>query len=233
MIRGLFRLIFKLLVFALIVFALTAVVLVYDGSSDSGDKADVALVTGRVDPLQDKADLPRLDRAIELYHKGEFPVIIVSEPFSARSPETPGDMERYLQNHGVPASAIIQNRAKEDTELNATGETARDVAAIMRVHGFKSVMVITDYYHVTRVKLALYHEGVENIEKAHVGKLDKTDVWNIGRDVVALYVYVGKVYLSPAAEKAKEEAQVGLEKAKVDAEAAKQKVDKSLDSMAK
>ena len=233
MIRRLFRLIFKLVFLALAIFALTAAVMIYDGSTDSGNKADVALVTGTVDPLQAKADLPRLDRAIELYHKGEFPVIIVSEPFSARFPETPEEMANYLERRGVPASAIIQDRAKPDDHLNATADTARDVAAIMKAHDFKSVLVITDYYHVTRVKLALYHEGVPTIEKAHVGKFDKVDAWNIGREVVAFYVYIGKVYLSPAAEKAKEEAQVGLEKAKIDAEAAKQKVDKSLDSMSK
>ena len=233
MIRRLFGLIFKLILIAIIVFVVTAAVMIYDGSTDSGDKANVALVTGQVDPLQNKADLPRLDRAIELYNKGEFPIIIVSEPFSPRSPETSATMAAYLRNHGIPASAIIEDHAKPEDHSQATGETARTVAEIMKSRGFKSVMVITDYYHVTRTKLALYHEGVPTIEKAHVGKFDKTDAWNIGREVVALYAYIGKVYLFPAAEKAKEEAQVGLEKAKVEAEQAKQKVDKSLDSMSK
>ena len=103
----------------------------------------------------------------------------------------------------------------------------------MKSHRFQSVMVVTDYYHMTRTKLALLHEGITEIGKAHVGKLRKEDAWKIGREVVALYDYIGKIYLLPAAKKVKKEALVGVDKAKADAEKTKEKVDKSLDSMAK
>ena len=138
-------------------------------------------------------------------------------------------MAEYLEAHGLPSSAIITyNQGEESTQ-----ETARIVAEIMKSHQFQSVMIISDYYRITRTKLALTHEGITNIEKAHVGKLQKEDAMKIGREVVALYDYIGKIYLLPAAEKAREEAQVGMDKAKSDAEQAKEKVDKNLDNMAK
>jgi creatinine amidohydrolase/Fe(II)-dependent formamide hydrolase-like protein len=55
----------------------------------------------------------------------------------------------------------------------------------------------------------------------------------IGREVVTLYDYLGKVYFLPAAEQVKKEAQVGMDKASADAEKATQKVSKSLDNLAK
>jgi hypothetical protein len=103
----------------------------------------------------------------------------------------------------------------------------------MKAHDLNSVMVVTDYYHVTRTKMALMHDGVISIQKAHVGKLSEDDAWEIAREVVALYTYVGRVYVLPVVEKVTQEAKVGVDKAKVDADEAKKKVDKGFDSMSK
>ena len=226
--RRFLNLIFQLLAAALLVFIGTAAWIVFDGLTDLGEKADVALVTGHADSSQGKAEEPRLDRVIKLYNDGEFPFIIVSASRDSGANNESEAMAKYLESHGIASNVIIVAHPGENTP-----ETARDVAEIMKSHEFKSVMIVTDYYHVTRVKLALSHEGITDIQKAHVGKLDKEDAWKIGREVIALYDYVGRVYLLPAAEKAKEEAQVGMDKAKADAEKAKEKVDKSLDNMAK
>ena len=237
--RRLFNVIFQLVAAALLIFLFTAVWIVFDGLNDLGEKADVALVIGHSELSEGNAEQPRLDRVIKLYNEGEFPFIIVSGS-TRRSTITinnrsgiftddrPAEMAKYLESHGVPSNAIIEGRQGQNTQ-----ETARDVAGIMKSHQFQSVMIVTDYYHMTRTKLALHHEGVAEIQKAHVGKLQKEDALKIGREVVALYDYVGKVYLLPAAEKVKEEAKVGMDKAKVDAEQAKKKVDKSFDGLSK
>jgi hypothetical protein len=103
----------------------------------------------------------------------------------------------------------------------------------MKERRFQSVMLVTDYYRMTRTHLVLMHDGVQQIEKAHVGKFQKEDVLAITREVIALYDYIGRTYLLPAAEKAKEEAQVGLDKASVEAGQAKQRLDKSIDGLKK
>jgi uncharacterized SAM-binding protein YcdF (DUF218 family) len=171
---------------------------------------------------------PRLDRVIQLYNEGEFPFIVVSVSTDAGTRDELPAMAKYLERHGIPSNAIFEDHGGKTTQ-----DIARDMAKIMKSHGFQSVMVVTDYYHMTRAKLALAHEGVRKIDKAHVGALQKQDALKIAREVVALYAYLGKIYLLPAAEKLKKEAQVGVDKAKVDAEKAKEKVDKSLDGIAK
>jgi uncharacterized SAM-binding protein YcdF (DUF218 family) len=216
--RRLFKIIFQLVAVAFLCFVGTAAWIVFSGLSDSGEKADVALVT----------DLRGADRAIKLYKEGAFPFIIVCGSTGQGSENEVAAVGKYLESNGVPASAIIEDRRDENTL-----EAARHVAAIMKTRQFESVMIVADYYRITRAQLALDHEGVAEIDKAHVGKLQKEDALKIGREVVALYAFIGKVYLLPAAEKAKDEAKVGMDKASSDAEKAKDSVDKSLDGLAK
>jgi hypothetical protein len=226
--RRLLNLIFQLLAAAIVIFLGTAVWIVLDGLTDVGEKADVALVTDHAWHAPGGPD-GQLDRVVQLYRDGEFPwVIVVGSTGLEPGYENALTMAKYLEDHGLPSSAIIVDNHGETTQ-----ETARLVATIMKSHGFQSVMIVSDYYHITRTKLALRHEGVADVEKAHVGKLRKGDALKIGREVVTLYDYLGKVYFLPAAEQVKKEAQVGMDKASADAEKATQKVSKSLDNLAK
>ena len=218
--RRLFRWIFQLLALVLIVFVLTAAWLICDGLNDMGDHADVALVCAPGDQQDNKALMEtRLDRVVQLYNDEKFPAIVVSGAGS-RSDEA-GTMGRYLKAHGVPAEAVIEDRRGDSTQ-----DTARNLAEIMKLRHLHSVMIVTDYYHITRTKLALRHEGIAEIQNAHVGKLQKTDALPIAREIVAFYDYTFRYYLLPEAEKAKGRGQGrGRQRVKVEAEKAKEKVD--------
>jgi hypothetical protein len=80
-------------------------------------------------------------------------------------------------------------------------------------------MIVTSYYHITRTKLALEHAGVRDIEQAHSGVVEKDDAFMIARETIAFYYYLGKFYLLPAAENARQEAGPALEKVKQDVQA--------------
>jgi vancomycin permeability regulator SanA len=229
--RRLLIFLFQLLFLAVIIFLLTAAWMVLDGLSDQGGKADVALVLGRVETSGKGPGAevqPRLDRVVQLYNEGRFPAIIVVGSTQRGNNDEPEAMATYLEAQGIPSSAIF-----EDQRGGTMQEAARDVAGIMKSHQFVSLMLITDYYRVTRTKMVLGHEGIDGIQKAHVGKLQKEDAMKIAHEVVALYDYLGRNYLLPMAEKVKEEAKVGADKAKVDAQNAKETVDKKLDSLPK
>lgn len=227
--RGFLRLIFQLIIAALIIFVLTGLWIICDGLSDLGEHADVALVCAPGNQQENKSLMEtRLNRAIELYNDNEFPCMVVSGVTERGHSDEAATMARYLETHGIPAKGIIEDHRGDNTQ-----DTARNLAEIMKQRHFHSVMIVTDYFHITRTKLALRHEGISDIQKAHVGKLQQTDAFPIAREVVAFYVYLGRFYLLPEAEKAREEAKVGEEKIKTEAEKAKEKVDKSLNSMAK
>jgi vancomycin permeability regulator SanA len=225
MIRGLFRLIFRLITLAILVLIGTAVWVVYDGLNDQGERADVAVVPGNFvkrDGTPGPILRARLDRAIELYQKGEFPLIIVSGATKLGGYDEPAAMWNYLVEHNVPSTAVIQDRVGVHTS-----ETGVDVAHIMQMRGLHSVMVVSNYYHITRLKLALRHAGVTNIEQAHVGVVQVQDAPMLGREVIALYYYLGKFYVMPAAEKAKQDVDNG--KFKQEIQEAGQKIESEAD----
>lgn len=242
MIRGLFRLIFRLFILALLILLVTVVWIVYDGLNDHGTHADVAVVPGnavRRDGMPGPILRARLDRAVELYLAGKYPLIIVSGATKLGGYNEPAVMTNYLVEHQVPRTAII-----EDKQGATTSDTGFDVARIMRERKLNSVMIVTNYFHITRTKLALQMAGVHNIEQTHVGVVQKDDGYMLAREVIALYYYLGRFYLVPAAEKAQaeakvdgqkieQEAQVDGQKAKDEADKLKQKANDDIDSLRK
>jgi vancomycin permeability regulator SanA len=242
MIRGFFDLIFRLLSLLILIFIATAIWIVFDGLNDHGDRASVAVVPGTAilrDGLPGPILRARLDRAIELYQAGKFPLIIVSGATKLGGYDEPSVMANYLVEHEVPRTAIIQDKLGANTN-----DTGMDVAKIMATRRLQSAMIVSNYYHITRLKLALQHAGVHDVQQMHVGVVNKDDAFMLGREVVALYYYLGRFYLIPAAEKARSEAEVAgkeikkdaektSDKASQDADAAKKKVNDGLDSLKK
>ena len=226
--RRLFGFLFQLVIVAVFFFLCTSALIIFDGLNDQGQKADVALVTGHAQVVAGQPN-PLLDRVVDLYNAGDFSFIILSGSTGGGAGDEPAAMAEYLERHGIPPGVVIRGRKGGES----TQETASRVAEIMKLRQFKSVMIVADYYHITRTRLVLSHEGIAEVERAHVGRLQKEDAVKIAREVVALYVYVGKTYLLPAAEKVKKEAEVGIDKVDADAVQAKDKVNKGLDNMAK
>jgi vancomycin permeability regulator SanA len=222
MIRGFFSLVFKLIALAFLVFVGTVIWLVYDGLTDQGDHADVAVVLGngiKRDGEPGQILRERLDRAVELFEANKFPLIIVSGATRLGGYDEAKSMAQYLERHAVPVEAII-----EDHQGANTDETSRSVAAIMRARNLHSVMIVTHYYHITRTKLSLDHVGISDIKQAHVGTVHKGDVFAIEREVAGIYYYLFKFYILPAAEKAKVQAVKEGDKLKADAQVEADKV---------
>jgi vancomycin permeability regulator SanA len=232
MIRGLFGLLWRLLIFAVVVLLGTAVWIVYDGLNDTSGAADCAVVLGaavRSDGQPGPALRERLDRAIELYRAKTVPVIIVSgaDHIEGDGYSEAAGMASYLRAHEVPADAIIEDHKGVNTDA-----TARDLAGIMESRHFHSVTIVTSYYHITRTKMALRHEGITGFTQAHAGTVRKEDAFSIAREVADIYYHLFKYYLSPYLAPAAEKATVTLkseaEQLNSELQAEKKKVDQSL-----
>ena len=135
-----------------------AAAIVGDGLRDRPGHADVALVLGNaIDPDgRPSARLrARLDRAVEGYRHGDFPVVIASGGIEEGGEDEADVMSRYLVANGIPAVDVIA-----DNQGVNTFASARFTARLMRTRGWKSVCVVTQYYHVPRARLALRRFGV-------------------------------------------------------------------------
>ncbi len=98
----------------------------------------------------------RLDHALELYQRRLAPRILTTGGAGGDPVFTEGGVGRsYLISRGVPADAIIV-----ETEGDSTLESTAMASEIMRRMGLHSVIVVSDGYHIFRVKQMLEFRGL-------------------------------------------------------------------------
>lgn len=172
---------------ALAVFLLATATLVLAGLNDKLAPADVIVVPGNT-ILPDGTPSPRLearlDAALKQFQEHRAPRILVSGATGKEGFDEAAAMARYLQSRGVPDGAII-----EDNQGWTTDATARNAAALMRKHGWKTAMVATQYFHVPRFRLALERSGISVSGNVHAPYFELRDLYSIPRETVGYAVY--------------------------------------------
>ena len=98
----------------------------------------------------------RLDHALELYQQQLAPRIITTGGHGIGARFSEGDVSReYLSRRGVPAEFITA-----ETEGQSTMQSAAAVAEIMDRMQLRSCIVVSDGYHIHRIKKMLEARGV-------------------------------------------------------------------------
>ena len=98
----------------------------------------------------------RLDHALDLYRKGLAPRIITTGGHGGDWQFTEGDVGRsYLAKNNVPSEMILV-----ENEGDTTMESATAVAEIMDRMRMTSCIVVSDGYHIFRVKKMLQSRGI-------------------------------------------------------------------------
>jgi uncharacterized SAM-binding protein YcdF (DUF218 family) len=121
--------------------------------------ADVILVLGaaeyrgRPSPILEA----RLNHALFLYRQGLAPRIITTGGKGGDPMFTEGEVGRaYLSRHGIPSEAIIV-----ESEGETTVHSTAAAAEIMRRMDMHSCIVVSDGYHIYRVKRMLQFQGID------------------------------------------------------------------------
>jgi vancomycin permeability regulator SanA len=173
-------------------FALATGVLVMAGLNDHLGKADAALVLGsKVEPNgTPSARLQaRLDRALELYRAGYFSTIIVSGGMGREGFDEAKVMKDYLVAHGVPPDQLIV-----DSDGVTTFASARNTARMAHERNFHSVLVVSQYFHVPRSRLALERFGISSVYSAHAHYFEWRDVYSAPRELLGYLRYFFRHY---------------------------------------
>jgi uncharacterized SAM-binding protein YcdF (DUF218 family) len=98
----------------------------------------------------------RLNHALILYLKGMAPRVITTGGAGGDPVFTEGSVGRaYLSRHGVPPEAIVVEREGE-----STAQSVAAVAEIMRRMNLRTAIVVSDGYHIFRVKKMLESSGL-------------------------------------------------------------------------
>jgi uncharacterized SAM-binding protein YcdF (DUF218 family) len=165
-----------------------ATLLVADGLTDDIHAADVAVVPGNTVERDGRPSArlgARLDQTVELYRQGLFPHVIVSGGVGVEGFDEALVMKRYLVERGVPEGSIHVDGAGATTHL-----TARNASRMMRENGWRSALVVTQYFHVPRMRLAMERSGVTPVFSAHARYFELRDVYSIAREVAGYGAYL-------------------------------------------
>lgn len=126
---------------------------------DEAQPADIILVLGAAEYRGKPSPVlrARLDHALELYKNGFAPRILTTGGAGGDPVYTEGAVGRsYLVSRGVPSEAIFVEPEGESTVYSTAA-----AAEIMRRMGLRSCIVVSDGYHIYRVKKMLEFSGVK------------------------------------------------------------------------
>ena len=125
---------------------------------DEAQPAGVILVLGAAEYHGHPSPVlkARLDHALDLYRRKLAPRILTTGGAGGDPVFTEGGVARaYFIAHGVPSEAI-----SAETEGETTVESIALAGEIMRRMGLRSVIVVSDGYHIFRVKEMLQSYGL-------------------------------------------------------------------------
>lgn len=168
-------------------------VTIYLGSNMQARNSDTAVVLGtRVLP----SGVPsywlrgRLERAYALYAAGTVKNIIVSGGLGREGHQEADVMREYLIGRGVPAARIFTDPDGQDTF-----ETARHTKQIMDAQAFRSVVIVSHYYHLPRAVFTFNRFDIRNVSAAGVVTNPLwVDGGNLLREFAAFYFYLVRDY---------------------------------------
>jgi vancomycin permeability regulator SanA len=172
----------------MLAFTLAATLIVADGLTDDIHAADVAIVPGNTVEKDGRPSArlrARLDQTVSLYRQGLFPNVIVSGGVGSEGFDEAEVMKRYLVENGVPDSRIHVDSGGATTYL-----TARNAARMMGENGWQSAMVVSQYFHIPRMRLALKRSGVTPVFSAHAQYFELRDVYSIAREAIGYGAYL-------------------------------------------
>lgn len=161
------------------------------GAKNNVFKADLIVVLGnKVSPsgIPSKGLSVRLNKAIEIYQQGYAPRILVSGGTGKEGFNEAIAMSNYLLARGIPSSAIIR-----DTVGVNTRASANNTYLYMQKNHLQSAIIVSQYYHITRTKLAFRQAGIEKIGQASPDYISGKDFFSIIRELFGYPAYWLKI----------------------------------------
>ncbi len=197
--RGRVALLGRMLAAVACIWIVAAVALAAYGMRMRSEPADVAVIFGSAlddDGAPKPVLAARLDVGVRCYRSGRCPAILVSGAIDGPGLNEASAMRDYLVARGVPADRIAV-----DDQGDNTLATAQHTLAYMRAHRMSRVLIVSQYYHLARARLAFERVGIEpsNIYVAYPRAFQLRDLYSSWREVPAYAVYAVRLWLDPDA----------------------------------
>lgn len=169
-------------------FLIHTVVITIDGLRDENAPCDAAVVPGNEVLPGNKPSArlaARLDTAARLYFSRSCGTIIVSGGIDSAGNDEAKVMKEYLIAKGVSSDSVLTDNKGVNTRA-----TAINTGRIMKEHGLNSVVIVTQFFHVTRTKKAFRQCGIDHVYSVHADFFEMRDVYSLVREFFAFYSYL-------------------------------------------
>ena len=180
----------RLLYFLSAWFSIHVIVITIDGLQDNEPTTGIAIVLGNrvyADGSLATWTKGRVDKALQLYTQQQVQKIFVSGGISVENNYPEGKaMKAYLVSKGVPDSAVMEDNEGANTYLSAVNFIKWN-----KDQKYSSVVVVSQFYHITRSKYILRKAGYEGeIYSASSDVYNWKDIIGTIREVPAFYKYL-------------------------------------------
>ena len=173
--------------FLTIFFLIHEIIIVSDGLIDDDHlNARVGVILGS--KVNENGSLSkrlkaRLDKGLALYRNGKIQELYVSGGLGKEGFYAGTVMKNYLILNGVNSEAIKVDDYGINTR-NTALNFARDYPSET------SVTIVTQYFHITRCKLAFKQVGVDQVQGVHPDFFESRDLISIVREFFGFYKYL-------------------------------------------
>lgn len=158
---------------------------IIDGLRTPTRKADLAVILGNkinADGSLSERLKSRLDCGILLYNKSQIRGMLVSIGLGKEGYYEGDKMKTYLIKKGIPDSEIWVDNVGNNTRL-----TVKNTLALQKQLHFKSIIVVSQYFHITRTKMLFRKQGFTALEGASPRYFEWHDLYSIPREFFAFY----------------------------------------------
>jgi vancomycin permeability regulator SanA len=174
-----------LLKILLLWFVLHSLLITIDGLRDEVVPCDVVVILGnqvhKNGQLSERLKA-RVDKGLEWYQKGLCQQILVSGGLGKEGHYEGDAMAAYLRQQGVPSAVILI-----DNKGNNTHATALNAKALFSNQA--AITIISQYYHISRTRLAFQNLGFTSIYGVHADYFELRDFYSIFREFFGYYKY--------------------------------------------
>jgi vancomycin permeability regulator SanA len=175
----------NLLVFFLLWFLIHTVYLISDGLRSNMQHADVAVIMGS--KVNEDGSLSvrlqqRLDCGASLFQAHQVQHLIVSGGLGKEGFKEGDKMREYLLQSGIPDSVILVDNQGDNTKKSVANSIV-----LCRKYGYDSLIVVSQYFHITRSKMLFRKMGMSNVSGAAPRYFEWRDLYAIPREVIAFY----------------------------------------------
>lgn len=174
-----------LLALGLLWFVIHQIVIVTDGLADDKGTSNYIVVFGNTvkkDGTLSARLKARLDKGKELYVAQKGQKIFVSGGLGKEGFLEGSKMGDYLVANGIPKEDIVVDDKGNNTHLTAVNFKAKfpDV---------QSVFLVSQFYHLTRAKLAFRQVGIKKAYGVRARYFELKDFYSLIREFVGYYKY--------------------------------------------